>query len=218
MTAVPDPTEVLEEIATQSPYFAVGTGPAPGPWQPTTALRECAIRDALVSTTADRMVTSEPRVAASTVFFGYAARMWSVALGSVTTSGRCIRLDPGMLLWRTDGGMQLHLADPRFGGSVAAEVLDAQLEPLIEAWADVVAPGLMWGNTASALIGAGRVLGPAATPYVEALLGDPRLRTALDRSTHRRRSCCLFYRTPNGGVCGDCPFPTPPAMSSKERS
>lgn len=214
---MPDATEVLERIATLSPYFAVSTGPAPDPWQPTATLRDRATRDALVSSTADRMGTSEPRVAASTVFFGYAARMWSVALGSVTASGRCIRLDPGTLLWRADGGMQLHVADPHFGDSVAAEVLDAQLEPLIEAWRDVAAPGLLWGNTASSLIGAGRMVGSAATPYVEALLDDPRLRTALDRSTGRRRSCCLFYRAPNGGVCGDCPFPTPPAMSSKER-
>jgi ferric iron reductase protein FhuF len=22
----------------------------------------------------------------------------------------------------------------------------------------------------------------------------------------RRRSCCLFYRLPGGGTCGDCPL------------
>ncbi|WP_057136207.1 (2Fe-2S)-binding protein [Mycobacterium tuberculosis] len=24
--------------------------------------------------------------------------------------------------------------------------------------------------------------------------------------TFRRRSCCLFYRVPAGGKCGDCPL------------
>jgi len=206
-------TGVLERIAALSPFFAVGTGEVPGGrWQPTIALRERTTRDHLVTATAERMSTDEMRVAASTVFFAYAARVGSIAIGSVTLSGRCIGLDPEQLLWRSDGGtLLLHVAEPRFGDSVAVEVLDRQLEPIIEAWRDVVAPGLMWGNAASALIGAGRMIGDAALPHLDALLDDPRLTGSIDRATGRRRSCCLFYRTANGGVCGDCPFPTPPA-------
>nr|WP_240954859.1 (2Fe-2S)-binding protein [Rhodococcus sp. 105337] len=55
------------------------------------------------------------------------------------------------------------------------------------------------------------MIGDAALPQLDALLDDPRLIGSIDRATGRRRSCCLFYRTANGGVCGDCPFPTPPA-------
>ncbi|MEE2032951.1 (2Fe-2S)-binding protein [Rhodococcus chondri] len=209
-----DAIALLARIATLTPYFAVSTGPVSGEdWQPTSTLRDTDVRNTLVSAVAERMGTTEMRVAASTVFFGYAARLWSVAIGSVAVSGRCIRLDPGELLWRGDGSItHLHIERPRFGESAAVEVLDRQVGPLIAAWGDVVAPGLMWGNTASALAGAGRMIGDAASPLVDALLDEPRLRESLDRSTGRRRSCCLFYRTPSGGMCGDCVFPSrPPA-------
>jgi len=207
---------VLERITAWSPYFRVGTGPADAGWRPTSELRDAATRDALVRAMSERMDTAEPRVAASTLFFGFVARLWSVAVGTVTTSGRCVRLDPDKLLWRDDSGLQLHIVTPEFGSDPAAEVLDTQIEPLIDAWRDVVAPGALWGNTASALIGARRVIGDEARPLVDALLQDPRLVHTIDRSTGRRRSCCLYYRTPSGGVCSDCVFPAPPRHIPKE--
>ena len=207
---------VLERITAWSPYFRVGTGPADAGWRPTSELRDAATRDALVRAMSERMDTAEPRVAASTLFFGFVARLWSVAVGTVATSGRCVRLDPDKLLWRDDSGLQLHIGTPEFGSDPAAEVLDTQIEPLIDAWRDVVAPGALWGNTASALIGARRVIGDEARPLVDALLQDPRLVHTIDRSTGRRRSCCLYYRTPSGGVCSDCVFPAPPRHIPKE--
>jgi hypothetical protein len=213
---VPDAAAVLERIAALSPYFSVSTGPVPdGRWRPTSALRDREFRDSLVSDTAQRMRSEETRVAASTFFFGYAARLWSVALGSVVDSGQCVRLDPSTLLWCNDEGLRLHIVDPDFG-TATDEILDGQLEPLIDAWSDIVAPGLMWGNSASALIGAGRVIGDAAQVHIDILLNDPRLVDAIVRSTGRRRSCCLYYRAPGGGVCGDCVFPSPPKASTKE--
>ncbi len=74
----------------------------------------------------------------------------------------------------------------------------------------------MWGNSASALIGAGRVIGDAAQAHIDTLFDDPRLVGTMVRSTGRRRSCCLYYRVPGGGVCGDCVFPSPPKASTKE--
>ena len=149
--------------------------------------------------------------AASTVFFGYAARLWSVAVGSVLVAGRCVSLDAEGLLWRSDSGaLNLHIRQPCFGGSAVAEVLDGQLAPLIDAWRDIVAPGLLWGNAASALRGTGEVLDAEADAITAPLFCDPRLGAALDPESGRRRSCCLFYRTPSGGVCGDCPFPASP--------
>ena len=72
---------------------------------------------------------------------------------------------------------------------------------------------LNFGHVASALVGAGRMIGEAASPLLDALLDEPRLRESFDRSTGRRRSCCLFYRAPSGGgVCGDCMFPSPPPV------
>ncbi|WAL45607.1 MULTISPECIES: (2Fe-2S)-binding protein [Rhodococcus] len=201
---------MLERIGAWSPYFRVGTGPVDDTWHPTSDLRDPAVRDALVATTAARMATDEMRVAASTFFFGYVARLWSVAIGSVVDSGRCVRLDPEQLLWRDDAGLQLHIVEPEFGGEVAVEVLDAQVEPLVDAWSEVAASGLLWGNTASALVGTAQMIGSDARPHIDALLNDRRLADTVDPTTGRRRSCCLYYRTPTGGLCGDCFFLTPP--------
>ena len=211
-----DAIGVLERIALWSPYFRVSTGPADDRWRPTADLADPATRDVLVADTAARMGTDEPRVAASTLFFGYVARVSSVAIGSVVDSGRCIRLDPRQLLWHNDAGLHLHITEPGFGDDIVAEVLDRQIEPLVRAWRDVVAGGLLWGNAASALIGAGRVIGSDAQPLVDAALSDPRLAESTDPATGRRRSCCLFYRTSTGGVCGDCVFPSPPKIRSEE--
>ncbi|WP_435278075.1 (2Fe-2S)-binding protein [Rhodococcus yananensis] len=210
-----DAAAVLAAIADTSPYFVVGTGTDPdGTWQPTSTLRDPAVRDPLVAALTARMGAGEPRVAASTLFFGYAARLWSVAVGSVVESGRCVTLSADELLWCDDGGIRLHLTHPRFSDDIVREVLERQLEPLVAAWRDVVAPGLLWGNTAAALVGAGRVVGARADATVAALLEHPLLRDAFDARTGRRRSCCLFYRTPAGGVCGDCPFTNPPSKGS----
>ncbi|KSZ60789.1 hypothetical protein Z045_02955 [Rhodococcus pyridinivorans KG-16] len=201
---------MLERIGAWGPYFRMSTGPVDDTWRPTSDLRDPAVRDALVATTAARMGTDEMRVAASTFFFGYVARLWSVAVGSVVDSGRCVRLDPEQLLWRDDAGLQLHIVDPEFGGEAAVEVLDVQVEPLVDAWSGVVASGLLWGNTVSALVGTAQMIGSDARPHVDALLSDPRLADALDPTTGRRRSCCLYYRTLTGGLCGDCFLLTPP--------
>jgi len=115
------------------------------------------------------------------------------------------------LLWCNESGsFRLHIRQPRFGGPAELEVLDGQLAPLIDAWRDIVAPGLLWGNAASALRGTGEVLDAEADAITAPLFCDPRLGAALDPESGRRRSCCLFYRTPSGGVCGDCPFPASP--------
>jgi len=213
---VSDAIGTLERITVWGPYFRVSTGPADDRWRPTAELRTPATRDALVADMAARIGTAEPRVAVSTLFFGYVARLWSMAIGSVVDSGRCVRLDPELLLWRNAGGLHLHITEPDFGDGVAVEVLDRQIGPLVDSWSNKAAAGLLWGNTASALIGAGRVIGSATGPHVDSLLSDPRLADAIDPATGRRRSCCLYYRTPTGGVCGDCVFPTPPKDLSKE--
>ncbi|MEU1022927.1 (2Fe-2S)-binding protein, partial [Streptomyces sp. NPDC005904] len=55
-----------------------------------------------------------------------------------------------------------------------------------------------------------------ALRLAEALFDHPDLRTTgtLDPAAFRRRSCCLYYRCPGGGVCGDCCFERPPTRSS----
>ena len=91
------------------------------------------------------------------------------------------------------------------------------MEPLEAGLRDKLAPGLLAGNIASALVGASRALLSARPdlrePIVDitiSLLDTGRLAgsgTIISGELgFRRRSCCLFYRIPNGGKCGDCPL------------
>lgn len=199
MTSASD--DALRRIASLSPYFAVRRD-TPADARPTRLLREDG--EKLVGDLAARLGTPELRVAASTLFFSYAARLWSVALGTQMYAGHSVALDPDTLLWR-DGEMGMELALPvaELGADAATEVVDRQLEPLIAVWRRWVAPGALWGNAASALTGAARVLGPGADPLADAARAHPQLRNRIDPDG-RRRSCCLFYRTPSGSYCGDC--------------
>lgn len=91
-----------------------------------------------------------------------------------------------------------------------------------------ISAGLLWGNAGSALAGAARELhgwavregregvGERALGLAAALFDHPDLRGTgtLAGTAFRRRSCCLYYRCPGGGVCGDCCFERPPQRSS----
>jgi ferric iron reductase protein FhuF len=94
-------------------------------------------------------------------------------------------------------------------------VATGQLRPLLEVFRPVmkVADGLMWGNAASALAGTLRVVRPdlrePVTGLVEELLTrEPLAGTGgfVRPGAFLRRSCCLYYRVPPGGFCGDCPL------------
>lgn len=217
-------TAALREVADYSPYFAVGQGPTDGDgWSPLSTLLDSSARTQLIDGVAQRMGTDEIRVAASSAFFGLAARLWSVALGTIALDGRCIDLDPDHLLWSDDSGIALHIVEPRWGDELRSEVVEGNLAPIITAWRPDVAPGLLWGNAASGLRGAAHVItgrktnrpdGPRRVSRVEQALAtvreDSRLREAVDAESGRRRSCCLYYRLPGAGVCGDCVFTLPP--------
>ncbi|MCQ6552047.1 (2Fe-2S)-binding protein [Streptomyces sp. C10-9-1] len=78
-----------------------------------------------------------------------------------------------------------------------------------------LSPLTLRGNAASALVGAARVLGeraPGAGGDPVALAGalldrEPMAgEGVLDRDplAYRRGSCCLYYRAPGAGMCGEC--------------
>ena len=83
-----------------------------------------------------------------------------------------------------------------------------------------LSPQVLWGNVASALAGAAGLLAETFPQRAEAagqltaeILGQGPLRGTGDlvqpdagrpRRFLVRRSCCLFYRIPGGGTCGDC--------------
>ncbi|MEU6372729.1 (2Fe-2S)-binding protein [Streptomyces sp. NPDC046909] len=191
-----------------------------------------------VQKVADALRASELRIAASVAQQGLAARLWSVSLGCAALHGRIPDLDPRLLRWDADGSApdDLWLTElrplPGDAANLAAAVLDGHLEPLAAALRDRyrVASGLLRGNAASALAGAARqLLGWAhangrtdvaarARALTAELLAHPALAGTLDPATLRRRSCCLYYRVPGGGVCGDCCFTRPPRSSPRAAS
>ncbi|WP_260611979.1 (2Fe-2S)-binding protein [Streptomyces sp. WAC06273] len=181
----------------------------------------------------------EPRVAASVAHQGLAARLWSVTLGCAALYGRVPDLAPRLLRWDPDASApdDLWLTGvrplPGDAATAAGVVLRDHIAPLTAAVHARyrVATGLLWGNAASALAGAGRELdrwarragrpdtAERARALTAGLLAHPllagtgTLTAARDGIAFRRRSCCLYYRVPGSGVCGDCCFPRPPAPS-----
>ncbi|MEU9244853.1 (2Fe-2S)-binding protein [Streptomyces sp. NPDC048385] len=193
-----------------------------------------------------RLRTDEPRVAASIAHQGLAARLWSVGLGCAVRYGRLPDLDPALLrwdpgaaapddLWLTEVRAQPGGAGPAaLADTVVRTVVHGHLEPLGEALRDRygIAPGLLWGNAGSALAGAARELDRWARAndharaaartraLTDALFAHPLLSATGTRTglALRRRSCCLYYRVPGGGVCGDCCFTQPPRSSPRVAS
>ena len=213
----------LADVARVGPFFSLDTDPdvAGHPlWRPFTALCGPALPDQIAAVRA-RLGTTEPRVAASLLFQGIAGRLWSPVLAVAAEYDVVPDLDPAHTYWRAASPGPVLLAAPSAGGLradaavVHRVVLERHLDPLVAAVRAVtpVAPGLLWGNAASALAGALTVLSQARPAVsgpggrlVEELFGRPPLRGTgtFGPLGFRRRSCCLYYRVPGGGLCGDC--------------
>jgi hypothetical protein len=211
---------VLRDAAALGPYFAVTTDPAEEAdptWRPLAGLDAESLRG-LIGGYARRLGTGEERVAASILFQGLAARLWSPVVaaavhGVVPDLARLHwRWAPGapIALWLPDPGGR-HAGDP--AGLVRRTVVDGHLRRLAGTVRRVVpiAEGLLWGNAASALagtLGARTVRpGPHADLVRRLLAMEPLTGTGALGPGHAfvRRSCCLYYRVPPGGEkCGDC--------------
>ena len=216
----------LTRAARLGAYFSIGSGNATGRWRPATQEYGDGFRGQ-VDHTARQLGTGQRRVAASTAHLGYAARLWSPVLACAL--GNDIVPDLGDLQVSVDPPVRLrlhrpggwHCAEPRAqAGLVYAAVVTAHLEPLAARLDARIASGLLWGNAASAMIGALAMIAAAspdsASPDSASparTLADLLLRTGRLRGTgqftgaglnFRRRSCCLYYRVPGGGLCGDC--------------
>jgi FhuF 2Fe-2S C-terminal domain len=175
----------------------------------------------------------EPRVAASVSFLGLAARLVSPVFGAAVTTGIVPALTTGALWWQPSPAGQWPLAATAVPGHRAgaeaglaagllARLLVTVAGPVLDAFGRHarLSPQVLWGNVASALGGAATVLAAARPQHAgaaislagELLARRPLLRTGElvqpdPADPHRffvRRSCCLFYRVPDGGTCGDC--------------
>ncbi|ULR54905.1 (2Fe-2S)-binding protein [Streptomyces deccanensis] len=235
----------LTALSALGGFFVLRTGrPAHG--EPPTLAEAYAARDAdvkqevyanpvifRVRKVARSLRAPEPRVAASIAHLGFAARLWSVTLGSVALYGRVPDLDPRLLRWDADASApdELWLAEVRGlpAERIGEIVRDGHLVPLAASLRAQLglSERLLWGNVASALMGAVRQIDrwTAANGRTEAasraraaatdLFAHPTLTGTLDPVTRRRRSCCLYYRLPDGGLCGDCCFDRPPGTRSR---
>ncbi|WP_217245047.1 (2Fe-2S)-binding protein [Streptomyces sp. AC602_WCS936] len=210
----------LHDVAGLGGFFALQVGGPDDGWHPVAHSYADGFTE-LAAAVARRHRTREPRVAISIAQLGHAARLWSPALACVVLH----RIVPDLEgLQRAEDGPALRVprpdgwyADRLDGGPV--RVLYEQVTDHLSALADglrvKVAPRLLDGNSASALAGAAHALhalrpaerGPLAD-LTTALLNTGRLAGTgvLTRSdlAFRRRSCCLYYRAPNGSKCGDC--------------
>lgn len=191
----------------------------------------------------------EHRVAASIYFLGVAARLVSAPVAMAALAGVVPVLTMDTVCWHPDGSpLPLALIGPAAHQVGAAEELatllfDDVITPCVAPLADAVqyefrlSRQVVWGNVASALAGAAAMISavrPAAieqtSPLLERLLGMGQLAgagmslpgTSAAGPRFRRNNCCLYYRIPGGGMCGDCvlrvtPDAPPSATSSALR-
>jgi hypothetical protein len=170
----------------------------------------------------------EPRVAASLWHLGLTAELVSPALGTAALAGWVPRLDglrwpdepasePKRLGIQVDdiAGTQVSDADSA-AAAIHAGVVRGPVAQLTEAVAEVasVSRQLLWGNVWSAFAGAATVIamarpdaGARAVSIVRALVSttsQPLAGRYDAAASYRRDTCCLYYRLPHGGLCGDC--------------
>jgi iron complex transport system ATP-binding protein len=212
---------LLAKLSQISAYFALGSGPRDDDWRPVQRLyTDIALLAGIIGRVQARMDAAEQRVAASTFFLGFAARLWSIGLGALVGHGLLPDLDAEQLLFRESGGqIQLHIEHPvawhghDLEPMLADMVLDGHLAPLSAALRRLgpISDKLLRGNAASALLGAARVFDGNATAgpgwqLARRLCADERLSDTIrfSKAGYRRTSCCLYYRAPHGGLCGDC--------------
>jgi ferric iron reductase protein FhuF len=228
--APPDVAALFADLAGIGPFFAVGTGAPPGEgWVPVGALgvpdgpladRVAAVRAAL---------ETDRRVAASIAIQGIAAQVVAPLFAVVAVHGVLPSADVAAALrWRSGGagpwlwwaaeGRTVACPDPAVVGALVTRLLTPVVAAVRARVA--VAEQVLWGNVASSLASARRLVA-AARPEAAARAADvarhllttaPLARTATLCGpvppdvgwTFHRRSCCLYYRVPGGATCGDC--------------
>lgn len=215
----------LSEVCSYGGFFALTVGGEAAGWHPVTQSYASGYVD-LIEATVIRYRTTELRIGASLAHLGHAARLWSPVLACVVGHGVLPNLTD---LQRADDGARLRLPAP-VGEPVAPEnrdspppdllyrtVVEHHMEPFAAGLRVKLAPGLLSGNIASALLGASQALlavRPDLRQPIVALTNDllgigclAGSGVITGNNLHfRRRSCCLFYRAPGGGKCGDCPL------------
>jgi hypothetical protein len=173
------------------------------------------------------------RSCASISSLGFVSRLVAPALATACLAGVLPRLDPQQTRWRPVVGgpvpIALAVVDGVAVGTAAEAAVELEravllpcVEPVLVAYSGQFRLSLrvLRGNLGSALASAANMLIQARmdlrldpVEVVQAMLAQPSLtgtghyQRPFDDRAERffvRRNCCLFYRIPGGGTCGDC--------------
>ncbi|MEV6631684.1 (2Fe-2S)-binding protein [Actinoplanes sp. NPDC051470] len=152
------------------------------------------------------------RETASITFLGLASRLLSPPLAAAALTGRPVT---ARLWWRpVEGGpIPFAYAEP----AVTATLTTDLVAPILEVYRlrFALSTRVLWGNVASALGGAAKMIAthaPAHADRAYALLDEQLAAPPLEGHAELirpqrflvRNNCCLYYRIPGGGTCGDC--------------
>lgn len=169
----------------------------------------------------------DARAAASLVHLGLTARLVSPPLAAAVLGGALPHLDTTGLYWQDVLGpvpltyprLEATPVDPDDHATIAEflahQLAEGPVAQLTEAIAGLgVSRQVLWGNVASAFAAAATGLVRAApnragavSHVAQAVLARVPLHGHGEFMAGRgfkRASCCLYYRVPGGGYCGDC--------------
>lgn len=229
MAPTPTATEALADVDALGGFFVLATGRVEGAdpsWRPLPEFRGDVL-DARIDAVAGQLGASR-RVAGSLLGLSVSARITGLVLGAAALHGLVPRLHD-RLHWRpwSGGPAPLWVETPEatphddLGATATAEI-ERTLQPVLSAIGQqaAVSDQVLWGNVASSVGGALRMIltdrpGTAgrAIQVARAVVGNPPLAGLGEFGPEpghptgvgfRRRTCCLFYRVPGGGTCGDC--------------
>lgn len=217
--AAEDVADALRDVAGIGGFFVLHTGGPGDGWHPVADAYARGFGD-LAEAVARRHRTPEPRIDVSIAQLGHAARLWSPVLACAVLHGIVLDLSglqraddgPALRLPRPAGWYADRLPDP--AGALYDQVM-GHLLALRDGLDVKVAPRLLDGNAASALAGSAQVLLTSHPSVRDRLTGLTTTLLSTGRLAgtgtvtgpglaFRRRSCCLYYRAPNGSTCGDC--------------
>lgn len=206
----------LDELG---PFFSLQRTTDDARWLPLRALYDGPALDERVRYVGDvlgRMTGAdvELRVAASTMSLGLFARLVAPLLGAAALGIPLPALGLDATFWQPVQGGPWPLA---LTGPLVTPDPPAALDEVVFPIADVVAERfslsaqIARGNVASGVFGAVRMIRTArpdlaatARALGQSLLAGPLAGTGALDAEFVRSTCCLYYRIPGGGYCGDC--------------
>jgi ferric iron reductase protein FhuF len=202
------------------PYFAVERWNPAAPWRPFAELAldpvTIAERVEVAAAVLERTGPVPRRVVASVYSLGVVSRLVSPVFAAAVLDGEVPVLSLDTVGWQpvATGPMPIAYRDGVQRAPASAEaIVEGCLEPTVTPFLTTlgdryrVSPKVLWGNAASAVGGAYTMLAEAnGGRLVAELLARPPLAglATWNGRALKRRNCCLFYRIPGAGTCGDC--------------